>query len=314
MRVFLVLLLALSLFGQGKKKKAVAAPAAEAAPQRDLAKIEGFIRHMNLWTPDVKFEIKDTQPASLIRGFDEMTVKASIGERFVEQKYLISADGKTLIKGEVLDLTANPFLREISLIRNAGQPSMGTVGAPVVLSLYTDYQCPYCKEQARVLRNNLLKVFPTQVRLFLHDYPLEQIHPWARAAAVAGRCAMLQGEENYWKFHDWVFDQQQAIGAETLRGMLMNWAPANGIDALQLSRCLDSKETDVQVAKDIEEAKNLGINSTPTLFVNGRKLAGTAGWEQLQKIIELEISYQEKNKNAGDTACCSVSLATPGVK
>ncbi len=310
MRVVLIALVALSLFAQaGRKSSKAPVPV-----KRDLARLEGFLRHLNLWTPDIVFSITDTTPSETLKGFDEITVKAALGERSVEQRYFLSADGKTLIRGDVMDTTANPFLRELSLIRNVGQPSLGTVGAPVVLSLYTDYQCPYCKDQAKALRANLIQTFPKQVRLFVHDFPLEQIHPWARAAAVAGRCVALQGEDNYWKFHDWVFDQQQLLKQETFRPVLMGWGPQNGIDGLQLARCLDEKVTDELVAKDIEEAKKLGVNSTPTIFVNGRKLAGSVNWEQLKKIIEVEVKYQETAKNAGDLACCSVSLTTPGVK
>ncbi len=312
MRFLFLCFLSLGLMAQGKKKPLK--PVKVEQPKRDFAKLEAYLRHLNLWTPDIKFEVTDTQPSSMLPGFDEMTVKASLGERFAEQKILISADGKTIIKGEVLDTSANPFIKDIALIRNVGQPSMGTVGAPVVISVYTDYQCPYCQEQAKVLRANLLKTFPKEVRLFIHDFPLEQIHPWARPAAIAGRCVLLQGEENYWKYHDWVFDQQKALGAETFRGMLMSWAPTNGIDSLQLTRCFDNKETDKEVTQDLAGAKKLGINSTPTLYVNGRKLAGSVSWEQLKSIIEVEVKYQATAKNAGDTACCSVSLITPGVK
>jgi protein-disulfide isomerase len=312
MRFLFLCFLALGLMAQGKKKPLK--PVKVEQPKRDLAKIEAYLRHLNLWTPEIKFEVVDTQPSSMLPGFDEMTVKASLGERFAEQKILISADGKTIVKGEVLDTSANPFIKDIALIRNVGQPSMGTVGAPVVLSVYTDYQCPYCREQAKTLRANLMKNFPKEVRLFIHDFPLEQIHPWARPAAIAGRCIYLQGEENYWKYHDWVFDQQQALGAETFRGMLMSWAPANGIDSLQLTRCYDNKETDGEITQDLAGAKKLGINSTPTLYVNGRKLAGNVSWEQLKSIIDVEVKYQATAKNAGDTACCSVSLNTPGVK
>lgn len=315
MRIFVLSLLALSLLGQTNKPKGKAKGApVVAAPKLDLAKLEAYLRHLNLWTSDIKFEIKERVSSALLPGFDEVTVKASLGERFAEQKYVVSLDGKTIIKGDVLDATANPFIKDLALIRNVGSPSMGTVGAPVVISVYTDYQCPYCREEAKALRANLLKAYPKEVRLFVHDFPLEQIHPWARAAAIAGRCAMLQGEDNYWKFHDWIFDNQDGVGAETFRGKLMAWAPGAGLEPLQLGRCIDSKETEPVLQADIEQAKQLGINSTPTVYVNGRKLAGTVSWEQMKRIIDVEIKYQETAKNAGDTACCSVSLLPPGAK
>lgn len=308
-----LLALSMSLGAQGVKKTAKKA-AVVAVPKLDVKKLEEFLRHLNLWTPEIAFEVKERQPAAMLPGFEEITVKASLGERFAEQKYFVSADGKTVIKGEVMDITANPFTKENALIRNVGAPSWGTLGAPVVLSVYTDYQCPYCREQARALRANLLKTYPKEVRLFVHDFPLEQIHPWAKTASIAGRCALLQGEENYWKYHDWIFDNQEGMGAETFRGKLMAWAPANGMDVLQLTRCFDNKETAAEVEKDIEQGKALGLNSTPTIYVNGRKLAGSVSWDQLKKIIDVEVKYQATAKNAGDTACCSVSLATPGVK
>ena len=319
-------LTALCLFAQEAKqsvkikpgKAKIGSPAAEAAataaPALDRVKLEAFLRHLNLWTPDIQVEFKEAQPSPLLKGFEDITVKASLGERSVEQKYIVSTDGKTVVRGDVLDTTANPFAREIGMIQNAGQPSLGTLGAPVVVSVYTDYQCPYCKDQAKILRENLIQSFPKEVRLFIHDFPLEQIHPWARTAAIAGRCALLQGEENYWKYHDWVFESQAKLGLETFRGEFMTWAPKNGLDALQLTRCFDNKESDADVAKDILSAQKLGINSTPTVYVNGRKLAGSMAWDQLKKVIEFEVLYQAKAKNAGDTACCSVTLSTPGVK
>jgi protein-disulfide isomerase len=124
----------------------------------------------------------------------------------------------------------------------------------------------------------------------------------------------LQGEENFWKFHDWAFAQQQSLTVDNFRTQLMSWAPANGLDILQLTRCYDGKETDEAVARDLAMAKQLGINSTPTIFVNGRKLAGSVDWESLKRVIDFELKYQATAKNAGDTACCSVSLNPPGGK
>jgi protein-disulfide isomerase len=283
-------------------------------PGFDKARFEAYIRHLNLWTPDIAVAVKDPQPSADLAGFQTVEVRASLGERFSEQKYLVNADQTRIIRGDVLDLTANPFAKEIAQINNSMSPALGKAGAPVVVALYTDFQCPYCKQEAKVLRENLIQTYPTQVRLYFHDFPLEQIHPWAKAGAMAGRCAQLQGEENFWKFHDWAFEQQQSLSAENLRAQVMAWAPKAGLDVLQMTRCMDNKETEATVNQDLAAAKALGLNSTPTLFVNGRKLAGSVDWESLKRVIDFELKYQETAKNAGDTACCSVSLNTPGSK
>ncbi len=318
MRAAAALLLLSCAFAQAPKKapvpkaKSSIATGNTAIPPFNKPKLESFLRHLNLWTPDISVAIRDPQPSPELPGFFQVEVRASLGERFSEQRYLVNKDLSRILRGDVFDLNANPFSKDLALINNGNAPSLGTPGAPVVVALYTDFQCPYCKEEAKILRANLIQKYPKQVRLYFHDFPLEQIHPWAKPAAIAARCAHRQGEENFWKFHDWAFEQQQTLSAETLRPLVMAWAPANGLDILQLTRCIDSKETEPDVEKDIAAAKALGLNSTPTLFINGRKLAGSVPWESVQRVIDIELKYQETAKNAGDTACCSVSLKAPG--
>jgi protein-disulfide isomerase len=289
-----------------------AAPKMAAAPKLDLVKLEAFLRHTNLWTPEIKVEFKEVVASTELKGFQEVTVKASLGERFAEQKYYVTADGGRVIQGNVFDTAGHPFAKEIAVINNAGVPSLGTAGAPVVVSLFTDFQCPYCKEEAQQIRGKLIQAYPKEVRLYFHDFPLEQIHPWARTAALAGRCAFLQGEENFWKYHDWAFEKQATLTADNFKTELMTWAPRNGLDVLQLTRCYDNKEGQPGLEKDLAMAKKLALASTPTLFVNGRKLSGTVRWEDLKRIIDFELKYQETAHNAGDTACCSVELKVPG--
>ena len=312
-------LTALSMFVQDPKKSNKLKPgsatiAAPAAAKLDKPKLEAYLRHYNLWTPEIAVEFKDVHPVPALPGFEEVTVRASLGDRSAEQKLYISNDGKTIIRGDMLDTAANPFAKEIGLIDNAGHPALGTAGAPVVISIFTDFQCPYCRDQAKVIRENLLSTYPKQVRLYLHDFPLEQIHPWARTAAIAGRCVALQGDGPFWKFHDWAFDKQAGLSLENFRTELMGWAPLNGVEPLQLGRCLDNKETEPQVNAGIAAAQKLGINSTPTMFINGRKLAGSNTWEQIKRIVDFEIKYQSTMHNAGDTSCCSVTLPVAGAK
>jgi protein-disulfide isomerase len=286
--------------------------AAPPKPKLDIAALETYIRHLNLWTPDITVELREPTPSEALPGFLNLEVKASLGERYSEQKYVISADGKTIVRGDVFNTKDNPFQREISLMNNGGQPALGTPGAPVVITVFTDFQCPYCRDQAKVLRTNLLATYPKQVRLYNHDFPLEQIHPWARLAAIAGRCAYNTGEENYWKYHDWVFDKQASLNEQNLRAEAAAWAASNGIEAIQFGRCIDNKDTQGDVDRDLATARKLGVNSTPTLFINGRKLASSLPWEQLKRYIDFELKYQETAKNAGDTSCCSVALPAPG--
>ena len=73
---------------------------------------------------------------------------------------------------------------------------------------FSDFQCPYCKEEAKMLRQNLIQTYPKQVRLYFKDFPLENMHPWAKAAAIAGRCVFQQKTDAFWEYHDWIFAHQ----------------------------------------------------------------------------------------------------------
>lgn len=271
---------------------------------------ETYMRHLFVWGSDVTVKIGDPKP-SQVPGLREVSVQASAQGASLEQRFLISSDGSKIIQGAVYDLGDNPFRPELSKLSMESLPSLGTPGAPVVLVLFTDFQCPYCREEAKMLRQNLLSRYPKEVRLYFKDFPLEPIHPWAKQAAMAGRCVFRQSPVAFWTYHDWVFDQQEQITAENLRSKIMDFARGKEIEPLQLGRCLEMKETETEVDKSIAEGKALQVNSTPTLFVNGRRLPGQVSWEQLRPIIDNELEYQKTAQNAGDQACCEVKLPSP---
>ncbi len=276
----------------------------------DKPALEAYIRHLYAWDKEVKVEIGDPKPSE-IAGLSELVVFASNPTASAELRFLVSRDGKKIIQGTVYDLGHNPFRSELEKLGAVTGPSLGTPGAPVVLVLFTDFQCPYCREEARMLRQNLIATFPKEVRLYLKELPLEQIHPWAMPAALAGRCIYQQSEEVFWQFHDWIFGQQAQITPEGLRDKVMDFAQGKPLDALQLGRCIDTKMTELEIRASVELAKVLGVNATPTLFINGRRVAAQLSWPQLRAIIAGEIEYQKTARNAGDTACCEVKLPSP---
>ena len=127
-------------------------------------------------------------------------IQRSEGDRLLpegelDEVFYLSADGTRLIRGAVYDIEVNPFAKDLAKIKTDLQPSMGTPGAPVVIVVYSDFQCAYCREAAKMLRENLLKSYPKEVRLYFKDFPLDQIHPWARPASIAGRCVFRQNPQ-----------------------------------------------------------------------------------------------------------------------
>ncbi|MCZ2152629.1 MAG: DsbA family protein, partial [Bryobacterales bacterium] len=232
--------------------------------------------------------------------------------------YLLAPDGKHLVRAQtgdrlgktVFPLDAYPFAAEQAKLKLAGHPSAGPADAAVTVAVFSDFQCGFCREEAKILRSNLLAAYPGKARLVFVDFPLLQIHDWAQRAAVAGRCVAAQNAGKFWTYHDWVFDEQPAITSANFGAKLLEWAGANGVDGIQLGRCLEDPAVNQSVTASFQEALDLGLNSTPTLFVNGRQISGKLEWAALKQVIDTELEYAEKAAKKNEE-CCSVSL--PGI-
>lgn len=278
----------------------------------DKATLEAYVRHLFVMDKRIQMTISDAK-ASALPGFVEETVHASLGNQSQDFTFYISKDGKKILQGTVYNVAANPFKADLDKIKTTGAPGWGTSGAPVVLVEFSDFECPYCKEEAKAIRDNLLAAYPTQVKLYFKEFPLETLHPWARAAALAGRCVYGQSSDAFWTYHDWIFAHQDKITSDNVRAQILDWAKGQkDLDALKLGQCIDSKATAAEVDAIEAQGRDLGINSTPTLFINGRRLAQATDWPSLKNIIDYEIEYQKTAKDAGDDCGCDLKLKLPG--
>jgi protein-disulfide isomerase len=275
----------------------------------DKAALEQYIRHLFVWGPQINLKLEDPVPSSTLPGFRELRALATAGNASQEVLFYLSPDGKHIIQGSVYDLSASPFAADLGKIKTDLQPSFGTAGAPVVVVVFSDFQCGFCKEEAKTIRKELPEAFPKDVRVYFKDYPLEAIHPWAKSAAVAGRCVFRQKPASFWTYHDWMFEHQGEITKENLKEKVSEWAKTAGIEPVQFSACLDDKSAVAEVERSMAEGRALGVNSTPTLFVNGRRLVGQAPWQQMKQIIEHEIEYAKAH--GGGEKCCEIKLPSP---
>ena len=278
----------------------------------DKATFEAYVRHLFVMDSGIVVSIAEPKPDEM-PGFKEVTVHAARGNQSLDLVFHISNDGKKIVQGTIYDIGRNPFKPELDKLKTEGAPGMGTSGAPVAIVEFSDFECPYCKEEAKMLREKLLSTYPTQVKLYFKEYPLEAIHPWAKRAAMAARCVERQGLDAFWAYHDWIFAQQEKITAENLREQVLDWAKGqNQIDGMKLGQCMENKETEADVAKTVAQGLDLGVNSTPTLFVNGRRIDKAMEWDSLKSIIDFEIEYQKTAHDAGDDCGCELKLNLPG--
>jgi len=151
----------------------------------------------------------------------------------------------------------------------------GPKDAPVTIVEFSDFQCPFCGRAAKDLRE-LVGASPEVTLVFRH-FPLDTscnanvqrpMHANACLAAYAAECAGKQG--HFWEYHDILFENGERLG----RDALVTYAQRIGLDTSAFERCLEDPATRARVAADVEAATRAGVNSTPTLFINGRLVEG----------------------------------------
>ncbi len=272
----------------------------------DKPTLEAYVRQVELLPTEMKVTIGDPKP-TLFADFYEVPVEVQTPQGPYAMRFFVSKDGQKVVKGAMFDINRNPFEAEMKKVKTDLQPSFGAPGAPVVIAVFTDFQCPNCREEAKVLRENIPKEFPNEVRVYYKDFPLEVMHPWSKAAAIAGRCVFRSTPAKFWDFHDWIFEHQPEITVQNLTDKVLEWAGQNDIDTLQLKSCIESKATEKDVDRSIAEGRSLAVSGTPTLFINGRQLTGAIPWATLSQVIKREIEYQKSAANAGEK-CCEVTV------
>jgi protein-disulfide isomerase len=143
----------------------------------------------------------------------------------------------------------------------------------------------------------LLPTYAGKVRLVFKDFPIEQLHPWARTAAIAGRCAYQQDAKAFWKMYDLIYDHQEIISAANAWTKMMDYASQSGLDAEVSKTCMASPEAGAAVNASRANGQQLDVNSTPTVFVNGRRIVG-ADAHLLEQYINYELAQQKSGRAA----------------
>src|SRR5262249_36040238 len=187
-----------------------------------------------------------------------------------------SQSAQTAIVGQLIPFGPNPFAAARAKLKNAFGPSKGPATAPIEIVEFSDLQCPHCKASQPVIEK-LQGDFP-QVRFIFQQFPLPaSLHPWARKAAQYADCAAQANKENFCKYVDAIFDAQGGIALATADDKLKELATGAGYDAAAISQCAANPATDARVQKSLDLGESLGVNETPSVFINGRLVRGLAG-------------------------------------
>jgi len=158
-------------------------------------------------------------------------------------------------------------------------PSIGPQDAVVTIVEFGDFECPYCGSAFPIIRSVIAR-YPDQVRYIYRDFPLDDIHPSARAAAQAGYCAQQEGK--FWQLHDRMFQNQAALS----RASILSYAQQSGLRPETFLPCFESDAARAEVEGDVTDGIASGVLGTPTWFINGIRVAGVIPEDILVKIIE----------------------------
>jgi len=265
-------------------------PASNSVEQR----IRRHIRTYYSLPANVQIQVGERRPSEFA-GYDLVSVTL-ISQRKTNYEFLVSQDGKSLIRFAKIDIAKDPYAELMSKIDLRGRPVRGNPEAKVTVVVYDDFQCPYCAQMHHTLFPGLLKAYGDRVRVVYKDYPLYEIHPWANRAAVNAGCLAAQNGEAYWSFNDYVHFNQAEFKGQEQKGKIEAQSAAldqaavaqgskHGLDQAKLQACIQ-KQDDSAVKASVKEAEGLGVNSTPTLFINGEKVDYAAPEAELRGFLD----------------------------
>ena len=208
------------------------------------------------------------------------------GQKLEEQKndYLKSLRAKAKI---TTYLKAPPVVRVDVPI--TGAPMRGSAQAKVTIVKFEDFQCPYCKTVQPTFKE-LLKRYDGKLRVVHKDLPLDAIHPQARPAAEAARCAGDQGK--FWEYHDRLYANGSKLTADELKDA----AKDVGLNVESFDQCVTTGKFKGAVQQDLLQGAQLGLTGTPAFFINGREISGARPVEAFAAIIDEELGRLEASK------------------
>jgi protein-disulfide isomerase len=264
--------------------------------------VNSFLFQMFGYDPTYTWKVVDIRPSE-VAGLAEVGIIISSPKGSIANRLLVTSDGKRLISGDILPFGAKPFdeARE-KLEKGVTGPSKGPAKSAVMLVEFSDLQCPHCKEAAPGIEQLLAQ--EPDAHFVFQSFPLPA-HNWAEKAAGYVDCVArgAGGNDAVWKFIQKTYDDQTNITESNADEKLKAIATASGTNADEVSSCAAKPDTKARVEASLALGKSVGVNGTPSLFINGRMVSANAPVDTLKKIVDFEASQakggakEEKGSN-----------------
>ena len=289
----LIWCLLLSLFA-GCKAQTPSSSASPIPTSQLNRRIEVLVRSQFDVPPNVEITIGATSKSDF-PGYENLPLTfASHGKQSVVN-FLLSSDGNTVARLEKFDISHNPA--DTLSIQN--RPMRGAADAKVTIVNFDDLECPYCARMHAQLFPATLDHYKGLVKFVYKDYPLVEIHPWAMRSAVDSGCIAEQNGDAYWRFVDYVHEHASEVAgtgkdaagaakneaAKNLDKMAHDEGERSKLDESRLDACI-AKQDESAVRASMKQGDSLGVNGTPTMFINGERVSGVMPEEQLHTAID----------------------------
>ena len=255
-------------------------------------KIERQVRATYNVPASVKITVGPPRPSDF-NNYDALSITMEGSDKKQTYEFLLSKDGKTLLRMTKLDLTKDPYVEAMKKIDLNGRPTRGNKDAKVIVVNFDDFQCPYCSRMHQTLFPEVLKEYGDRVEFVYKDFPLIDIHPWATHAAVDANCLAAQNNDAYWDFADHIHASQRDVNAEkgrdaqfaALDHLTLEQGQKHNLDQAKLQSCVKAQNEDA-IKKSMHEAEDVGVNATPTLFVNGQEMDGALPASEMRAALD----------------------------
>jgi protein-disulfide isomerase len=266
-------------------------------PPQVARRIEVMFRSRADLPPESEVQVGDLKTSDF-PGFDSVSVTFSTrGKTSSPYTFLLSKDRNKVIQYHEFPLERDPR----TAISDSGGPARGGgKEAPVLIVVFNDLECPYCARLYSTLFPNILAKYKDQVRIVYRDFPIDQ-HPWAMHAAVSTNCLRKQNESAYWTALDKIYSFGAGIGGanrslseakEAIDQTVLDIGKSAKLDSVALNECV-KKQDDDEVKKEEQAGEALGINSTPTFYINGAKFSGAESFEFIVKQIDKALAVSD---------------------
>lgn len=164
-----------------------------------------------------------------------------------------------------------------------GQPVRGKADAPITIVEFSDFQCPFCQRGANAIEQ-LMEKNKDKIKVVWFHFPLP-IHPLSAKIHEASECAADQ--QKFWEFYNFAFSPNAVLKSED---DLLKLGTSLKLNEEQYRNCILQGTHREKIAKNIEAAKKVGVQSTPTFFINGKKIIGAQPLEVFQTAVDSELN------------------------